>query len=206
MNPRLRPWQGRTLPLSYSRKVGAGIDNRTRRVKSPALQRVVSGGAVTTSRVMPKTWFVVASRAGARILERKGRLAELSLVETLQNEAGRLKSSEIDTDRAGRSFDAVGHGRHPMEREESPHDRAAANFARELAERVLAGRNTHRFDQLVLVAEPRFLGLLRAALDHVSAGLVIESVGKDFAHLQVRDLEKHLMKMRTSSYPALKAS
>jgi protein required for attachment to host cells len=139
-----------------------------------------------------RTWIVVAHRAGARILEQPAPGRPLELVEELDNAAGRLRNSEIDADRPGRAFDRFGGGRHAMEREESPHDRAAADFARKLADRVRAGRTDHSYGQVVLVAEPRFLGLLRGALDQPTADLVSGTIAKDLARVEVRDLGPHL--------------
>ena len=42
------------------------------------------------------------------------------------------------------------------------------------------------------MAEPRFLGLLRGALDDVSANMVTATLGKDLAHVELRDLGPHL--------------
>jgi protein required for attachment to host cells len=141
---------------------------------------------------MKTTWVVVAHRAGARILEHRVPGKGLAVVKQVDHQTGRLKDSEINTDRPGRAFQRVGDKRSPMGKEESAHERDAASFARELAGLVNAGRNENRFAQLVLVAEPRFLGLLRGALDGVTAGTVAGTVSKDLAHLDVRDLEPHL--------------
>jgi protein required for attachment to host cells len=141
---------------------------------------------------MKTTWVVVAHRAGARILEHRVPGKGLSLVTQVEHQAGRLRNSEINTDRAGRAFQRAGEGRSAMGTEESAHDRDAATFAREVADLVHTGRNENRFAQLVLVAEPRFLGLLRGALDGVTANTVSGTVSKDLAHLDVRELAPHL--------------
>jgi len=141
---------------------------------------------------MKTTWVVVAHRAGARILEHRVPGKGLALVTLVDHEAGRLRNSEINTDRPGRAFQRAGEGRSPMGTEESAHERDAATFARQVADIVQTGRNENRFGQLVLVAEPRFLGLLRGALDDVTASTVAGTVSKDLAHLEVRDLAPHL--------------
>ncbi len=139
-----------------------------------------------------KTWIAVAHRAGARILEHTGPGKALELIEDIDHAEGRLKNGDIDADRPGRAFDRLGGGRHALEREESPHDRDASSFARELAGKLRDGRNQQRFAQLVLVAEPRFLGILRGALDPVSEGMLAGTVNKDLAHVEVRDIAPHL--------------
>jgi protein required for attachment to host cells len=140
------------------------------------------------------TWVVVAHRAGARILEHRGPGKGLRLEADVENAAGRLKSSEINSDKPGESFSSGTsiHGGHPMGTEENAHDHVAANFARQLADILTRGRNDHRFKQLVLVAEPGFLGLLRGKLDGETASMDRDSVGKDLAHVAVHDMKPHL--------------
>jgi protein required for attachment to host cells len=143
-------------------------------------------------RVSMKTWIAVAHRAGARILEHLGPGKPLTLVEEIDHADGRLKNGEINADRPGRAFDRLGNRRHALEREESPQERVASDFAREVAARLRDGRTQQRFAQLVLVAEPRFLGMLRSALDPVCSGMLAGTVNKDLAHVEVRDLPPHL--------------
>jgi protein required for attachment to host cells len=44
----------------------------------------------------------------------------------------------------------------------------------------------------VLVAEPRFLGNLRAALSTPTAALVTATVGKDLGGVELHNMPKHL--------------
>lgn len=141
---------------------------------------------------MKNTWVVVAHRAGARIFEHAGPAMGLTLVEEIAHEEGRKKGSELDSDRAGMTFSRKGPGRHPMGAEDASHDRLATSFAKELGNRLATGRNARRFEHIVLVAEPRFLGMLRDALDAQTTALVAASIGKDLAHVAQRDLPAHL--------------
>jgi protein required for attachment to host cells len=136
------------------------------------------------------TWIVVGHRAGARIVAhtRSG----LELVDTIEHAAGRLKDSEMGSDRPGRAFSSAGPGRSAHSPHESARDHAAQGFANQLAETLRAARNEHRFDRLVLVAEPRFLGMLRASLDAATAALVHDEAHKDLAHVPLHDLRSHL--------------
>ena len=141
---------------------------------------------------MRSTWVVVAHRAGARILEHRGPGKGLSLLRQLDHAEGRLRSGELITDRPGRGSDRAGSGSHAMSTEVSAHEHLAGVFARELAGVIDSARSDNRFRDVVLVAEPRFLGLLRGALDGVTATTVAGTVSKDLAHLEVRDLAPHL--------------
>lgn len=111
----------------------------------------------------------------------------------LDNQAGRLKNAEINTDRPGfSSSSGPGPGGHSMTPAETAHDHVAANFAREIAELLQRGRNEQRFNQIVLVAEPRFLGMMRGTLDNGTLNMVRGTVGKDLAHVAFHDLGRHL--------------
>jgi protein required for attachment to host cells len=141
---------------------------------------------------MAKTWVLVAHQAGARILEHGAAGDTLTLLEDIPHPTARLKSGQIDSDRAGASFESARYAKRPMEREESAHARDAANFARELVGRLEHGRVEHRYEQLVLVAEPHFLGLLRGALDVPTASRVRGTLPKNLAHVPTHELHAHL--------------
>lgn len=136
-------------------------------------------------------WILSASRTSARILERVG--SELSLVETIEHPEGRLRDRDIDTDAHGRAFESASSARHALSTSERPHDRIAQAFANELAEKLKKGRLTQRYERLTLVAEPHFLGLLRAALDPATARLVSDSIAKDLEPLDFSELRSHLL-------------
>ena len=138
---------------------------------------------------MNTTWIVVGHRAGARIFEHKE--GALRLVSDVSQEAGRLKSGEINSDGPGRSLDHSPGG-HPMSSENNAHDHVALTFAQSIGKSLQKARNEHSFEHLVLVAEPRFLGMLRGVLDKPTAALVTNTVGKDLAHVGANDILSHL--------------
>lgn len=141
---------------------------------------------------MTTTWVVIGHRAGARIFEHRGPGKGLSLIRDRQHPLGRVKESEAYADRNGRAFDSHGMGRHGYGHQESSHDRAAADLARDLADTLTAARNENRFRRLVLVAEPKFLGMMRDALDPETAKLVSSELRKDLANVDEQALPKHL--------------
>jgi protein required for attachment to host cells len=142
---------------------------------------------------MSTTWVVVGHRAGARILEHTGPGKGLRLVSDLDNPEGRLKSGQMDTDKPGTSFSSgPGPGRHPMSPQEDSHHHVAENFAAQIAVVLGTARVERRFDQVVLVAEPGFLGMMRSKLDASTTAMVKSSLGKDLANVRLQDLGKHL--------------
>ena len=141
---------------------------------------------------MAKTWILVAHRGGARLFEHHGREQDVALLQALDHPAGKLKNRDIGSDKHGRSFDSRGEGRHAYSSEESPTAHIAEQFARQLAAQLEDGRVHGRYDRLVLVAEPRFLGMLRAELTPPTAALVAAELDKDLDDIEARDLPKHL--------------
>ena len=53
-------------------------------------------------------------------------------------------------------------------------------------------RNEHRYDELVLVAPPKFLGMLRKELGKEVEKLVADEVPKDLSWFNTRELERYL--------------
>lgn len=141
---------------------------------------------------MSKTWILVAHRAGARLFLSAGPGKGLALVRNIDHPEGRLKGSEIVSDRQGRAFESHGAGRHAYEAPHDPTDSAATQFARELAAILDQGRNEGRYEQLVLVAEARFLGMLRGALSREAAARVSHTLEKDLGAVSEHDLPSRL--------------
>lgn len=129
---------------------------------------------------MSTFWFVVAHRAGARIFEQQGRETP-TLREDIPHPTGRLKTGEQDTDRPGVTQESVRPGVHALSTEQSAHDRDAQDFARVLADKLDKARTQQQLGGVVLVAEPRFLGLLRQAINRETTKLVRGTVPKDLA-------------------------
>lgn len=141
---------------------------------------------------MGKRWILVAHRSGARLFENRGPGKGLNLLQTLEHPAGKLKNHDIDSDRHGRSFDRRGGGRHAYTAEQPPTAHVAEQFAKQLALLLDEGRVQQRYAQLVLVAEPRFLGILRAAIPAPTAALVAATLDKDLGSADARSLPKYL--------------
>ena len=149
--------------------------------------------------MMDSTWIVVAHEAGARFFENLGRGTGLELVEEIEHPDGRARDRDMASDRPGRSFrkNSGDPSRASMSQSEGPHDRAVADFARALANRLKDARVQNQYKRLVLVAPPRFLGLLRSSLDGPTAQLVMVSLDKDLAASKTNELVERLSKLIT---------
>ncbi len=140
---------------------------------------------------MNSTWVLLAHRSGARLYEQKHPGGELRRLQDIPHPEGRLKNREITSDKSGRLFDSF-HTRHTVGKGSEPKVQAAQDFARQIADLLQHGRTTNRYRQLVLVAEPQFLGELRAALDPHTAALVTGSLDKELLEVPEHELPGHL--------------
>lgn len=141
---------------------------------------------------MTVTWVVLADRTRASIRRQRTAHGAFEHVEDLDHPEGRLHSAQLGTDRPGQTVDSS-HGRpHAFSPHETMEEHAAHTFARTIAHRLTAAGNARRFDALVLVAEPRFLGLLRAALDHSTQQRVRGEIRKHLIGATDADIAQHL--------------
>jgi protein required for attachment to host cells len=151
-----------------------------------------AGGQARETTMNGKLWIVIAHQGGARVFEFRGHGQPLAPMRTLDHPEGRLHANERASDAPGETFDRAGSGRHAKSSEETPEERAANDFARRVADALRADRVAGRYERLALVAGPRFLGRLRAALDPPTAALVTGTLDRDLARVADADLAPHL--------------
>jgi protein required for attachment to host cells len=141
---------------------------------------------------MQRTWVVVADSARARIFQAKSPVGPLIELDDQVHPESRLRALDINADRPGRTHDSAGRGRHAMESEVSPREQDAREFARELADRLDKARAEGLFGNLVLVAAPAFLGLLREALPKQTRERVTFELDKYLVTHSPADIRAHL--------------
>jgi protein required for attachment to host cells len=160
--------------------------------------------------VVPRTddktlWVLVADEAIAKILRWPETGGELESVEALTDPAAHAKEADLTRDAQGRRAGVATQG----SRQNTPHrlrgtasvtasagedeqHLEAQGFARRVAQHLAEALRQKRFDELRIVAAPRFLGHLRKELDaHVSA-TVTEEINKDFIHYDAAELTRRL--------------
>ncbi len=139
------------------------------------------------------TWVLVADGSRARLI-RLEKDRSLTEVEAFACPEQRLKEQELTSDRAGRSFDSKGGGRHDMEPGTTQHEQVAIDFARELAGRLDELRNAGELDKLVIIAAPAFLGHLRSTISSETQSLVALSIDKDLTQHTLPEIAGHIPK------------
>ncbi len=136
-------------------------------------------------------WFLVASAAHARLLQRERGLPMEQIAAFVHPEA-RLKSSELGDDRAGRERADRGFGATAYEPRTDAHRKEYQRFAHELAERLEEGARTNAYGSLVVFAGNPFLGVLREALGEGTRRLLKASHAVDLSHVGEAELERRI--------------
>jgi protein required for attachment to host cells len=70
-----------------------------------------------------------------------------------------------------------------MSNEESSHQHGCKRFAAEIDAFLKQGRMQNAYDELVLFAEPKFLGMLLGEMDQPTKNFLINQVRKDIVQL-----------------------
>jgi protein required for attachment to host cells len=139
-----------------------------------------------------KYWVLVANSGQARILEMQRKPYEFHQVSELFSETQHLTNKEIVSDASGRVYHAQGPGTHSMKPRSDPHEQAEEQFSRSLAQKMEKAAQLGRFDQLLVVADPKTMGRLRQRMNRSLAGKVTDEVALDLVGLPLPQLESRL--------------
>lgn len=141
-------------------------------------------------------WILVADGRRARVLVEQRRGANLE-----EPSDWAMEISEEDLydpqDRAPRSFDRAGAGRHAMDGGRSLHEAEEEKFLKRVATRVGEAEKQNQFDHLVIAAPPRALGLLRNMLPPGAKSRIRADLSKDLlseSAPQLRDRINELLR------------
>jgi len=137
------------------------------------------------------TWILIADGAHARIFANRGPGKGIELIDG-KFDADHRPTHEIVDDRLGRTHESVGATRHAIAAEHDPHRELKHTFAISLARMLDERRSEHAYDRLVLVAPPKTLGDLRAALPASVRALVRAELDKDLTKTPATELPDHL--------------
>ncbi|TRW92871.1 host attachment protein [Candidatus Methylobacter oryzae] len=140
---------------------------------------------------MKLTWILVADNSRARIFTADSLSSPLEEIDDLCHTAGRLHDREITSDLPGR-ISSSGTVSHTYEQPNDPKKHEIDNFARRIAHYLEDALNAHRFEQLLIVAGPSFLGLLRNHLSEQLKQRVRFELNKELTALSVADIRQHL--------------
>lgn len=138
------------------------------------------------------TWILIADGAHARLFANHGPGKGIEAVEGGVINGDHRPDDELVRASAGRTFESVGETRHAIAPKTDPHRELKRTFAEHLAELMDRKFAAKAFDRLVIVAPPKALGDLRAALsDHLKPHIYAE-LDKDLVKTPTAELPEHL--------------
>jgi protein required for attachment to host cells len=144
--------------------------------------------------------IVVADQSEADFYQLEQRGAPPQFVQRLEDAEAHLHDRDLKSDRPGRLFDhaptvggrrgAVAH--HATGGERNPRRIEAKRFARRIADALDEERRQDRYDRLVVMAPPTFLGLLREEIPPAVHAMMSAEIGKDLVHEPPETLSAYL--------------
>ncbi len=141
---------------------------------------------------MRRTWILVAENSRAKFFSAEDPTAPISEIEALICPNGRLHEGDLVSDNPGSDGGSVGQGRHVIDNKVTARDQEHINFAKQLATRLNTARKKGKYDRLVLVAPPAFLGLLRDSVSKEVSAMVSRQVDKNLVQQPAEVLRKYL--------------
>jgi protein required for attachment to host cells len=151
---------------------------------------------------MSRIRIVVADQAEAIFYDTASLQAQPQEVAHISDPVAHLHDRDLVSDRPGRSYESVGGQRHAIERENDPRYLEAVRFAKRISRRLDEARRKGEFDELIVVAGPPFLGLMRGELSRPTRQRVVHEIRKDLVHSPVESLRRHLPQSAAELRPA----
>ncbi len=151
--------------------------------------------------------IMVANESAAVFYDAHHPVGDLQFAGKVSDPRARLHDRDLVSDRPGRRPDhgPVQPGRrgasphHGTSGEHDAHVHEIETFARQLARELESARVAGRFDRLVIMAGPRFLGILRTVLPAAVKATVASEVPKDLVNHPVHAIREHLPESLSSS-------
>ena len=143
-------------------------------------------------------YILVADAARARLVRADDTFEDAEEVEDFVHPTARAKARDLVTSQNTTST-AMPQGPRSATEEPDPQELESRKFAQQLAARLNHARATNEFERLILVAPPKFLGMLREELDAPTTKTIVASVHKDYTHESLKDALAAIQKQITAS-------
>ncbi len=142
---------------------------------------------------MSTQWVIVADRSRARIFESDQHFNELREIEDLLNPEGRLGDADLRHDAKGRYYGrGERHQGNTADPRVSQRDHDEDKFSRQVMQLLTEGCDAMRYEKLVMIAPPEFLGLLRKQLPKRVEQHITDQLDKDLSSLPLHQIGAYL--------------
>jgi protein required for attachment to host cells len=155
-------------------------------------------------RKLNRLWIVVADGGAARILAVSEDRSRIEVIREMVSTTMHLKTHDLVSDRAGRSFESSSPTRHAIVPKHDPHMEEKHRFIQSLADLLGEENRAGRFDQLILIVTPAQVKVLQDGLDPPTRARVRETITKDLTkeapnHVWGRLIEAGLLPPRAGA-------
>ena len=137
------------------------------------------------------TWVIVADNCKAKIYKVL-KFPKLEEIANIEHPEGRLLNQELVSSKPGRGFQSIGNSRSAYQSATEPRQVEAIRFASEIARHLYTAVNEGKFNQLYVIAEPSFLGLLRQHLSPNIQKVIIAEIPKELTSQSKESIEHHI--------------
>ena len=137
-----------------------------------------------------ETRVVVADNKRARIFSSHNVMKHLTEQEDFVHSAANLSNQDLVGDASGKSVDQHG----SLDPRTSAKVHEEEQFAKALGKHLKELHNQQHFEQLILIAPPKFLGMLRDELPAPLDKLVTKTIDKDLTLIDVEELITYIRK------------
>jgi protein required for attachment to host cells len=141
--------------------------------------------------IVKGAWVVVCDGGKALIFENSGSPAAVELNEREVREHTGAPTHQQGTDQPGRVYQSFGSARSAVGQTDW-HDEAERDFLESMARRLDAAIAAGETADLIIIAAPRALGMLRAAYSPAIRQALRGEIDKDWVKVPIREIEKRL--------------
>ncbi|MCK5639148.1 MAG: host attachment protein [Gammaproteobacteria bacterium] len=136
---------------------------------------------------MATTWIMVANGSEASVF--RATADEITTIDAFTHPESRQKGETLASDRSGHfQSNPKGTGSGAFTEPNDPKEFEINRFSQELAEYLDKGRTENQYDSLVLVAPPRFYGLLNQHMNSHVKERIHSHVDKDYTKVPEKEL------------------
>jgi protein required for attachment to host cells len=127
---------------------------------------------------MTTLYILVADSSQAKLFRAEKPLKTLEIIFEKDHIQGRQKRSDIDSDRAGVRNSST-KGSHSFAGDKDSHKHEEEMFAKSLCNMLESEYKHRKYDGLILVAPPHFLGFIRQHLSKDCMSVLVKSINKN---------------------------
>ncbi len=140
---------------------------------------------------MKLTWVLVADKSRARFFKAKT-ASQIEEIMDFTHIEGRLHERDLTTDLPGKDANKGAPGKHSFQDKIEPKQQEAIDFSKHVARYIEDAVKENKFEQLMIIAEPSFLGMLRKQFSDEVKQLISFELDKNITTHDITDIREHL--------------